>query len=223
MCFSAEASFTGSAVISAIGVTTLAKIKKPPQILFGAIPLLFGIQQCAEGILWVTLEAGGHERLESAATYIFLITALVIWPTMIPLSIRLMEKVKVRKRVLAYLTGLGIALSLFYAVCLIIYDVSAQIQSFHIRYVDEFPGVLVKIAFACYLVTTIVPIFISSVKRMWLFGTMIAISCLITGVFFAQYLTSVWCFFAAIISIVIYWILRGTRSEAEELKQGLNS
>ena len=220
MCFSAEASFTGSAVISAIGVTTLAKIRKPAQILFGTIPLLFGIQQCAEGILWVTLESGNHGRLESTATYIFLITALVIWPTMIPLSIRLMEKVKVRKKALTYLTGLGIALSLFYTVCLIIYDVSAQIQSFHIRYVDEFPETLVKIAFACYLVTTIVPIFVSSVKRMWLFGAMIAISCLITGVFFSQYLTSVWCFFAAIISILIYWILRGTRRETEEPAAG---
>lgn len=216
MCFSAEASFTGSAVISAIGVTTLAKIRKPGQILFATIPLLFGIQQCAEGILWVTLEAGGHERLENTATYIFLITALVIWPTMIPLSIRLMEKVKRRKKALSYLTGLGVALSLFYACCLFIYDVSAQIENFHIRYVDEFPGTLVKIAFACYLVTTIAPIFMSSIKRMWLFGTMIAVSCLITGIFFAQYLTSVWCFFAAIISIVIYWILRGTRSKAEE-------
>ena len=217
MCFSAEASFTGSAVISAIGVATLAKIRKPAQIPFGTIPLLFGIQQCAEGVLWVTLEAGGHEKLESTATYIFLITALVIWPTMIPLSIRLMEKVKRRKRFLTYLTGLGVTLSLFYACCLFIYDVSAQIQNFHIRYVDEFPKTLVKIAFACYLVTTIAPIFVSSVRRMWLFGILIAVSCLITGIFFSEYLTSVWCFFAAIISIVIYWILRGTRSRTEEL------
>jgi urea transporter len=223
MCFSAEASFTGSAVISAIGVAGLTKIRRRAEILFAAIPLLFGIQQCAEGILWITLKSGGYERLEKTATYIFLVTALVMWPTMIPLSIRLMEKVKRRKKVLAYLLVLGGALSLFYVCCLFIYDVNAQIQSFHIQYVDEFPGTLVKIAFACYLLTTIVPIFISSVKRMWLFGIMIAISCLITGIFFAQYLTSVWCFFAAIISIVIYWILRGTRREAEELAAGLQS
>jgi urea transporter len=223
MCFSAEASFAGSAVISAIGVAGLTKIKRRAEILFAAIPILFGIQQCAEGILWITLKSGGYERLENTATYIFLVTALVMWPTMIPLSIRLMEKVKRRKKVLAYLLVLGGALSLFYVCCLFIYDVSAQIQSFHIQYVDEFPGTLVKIAFACYLLTTIVPIFISSVKRMWLFGIMIAISCLITGIFFAQYLTSVWCFFAAIISIVIYWILRGTRREAEELAAGLQS
>jgi hypothetical protein len=221
MCFSAEASFTGSAIISAIGVATLTKTKKPPQILFAAIPLLFGIQQCAEGVLWVTLKSGGHERLENTATYIFLVTALVIWPTMIPLSVWFMEKVKRRKKVLACLITLGGALSLFYAFCLLVYNVTPQIQNFHIEYVDEFPGTLVMIAFVCYLVTTIAPIFISSVKRMWLFGILITVSCLITGIFFAQYLTSVWCFFAAIISILIYWILSGTRSKTEELTQEL--
>ena len=221
MCFSAEASFTGSAIISAIGVATITRTKKRAVIIFASIPLIFGIQQCAEGVLWVTLKSGGHERFETTATYIFLITALVIWPIMIPLSVWFMEKVKRRKKVLAYLITLGGVLSLFYAFCLLVYNVTPQIQSFHIQYVDEFPGTLVTIAFVVYLVTTITPIFVSSVKRMWLFGILIAVSCLITGIFFAQYLTSVWCFFAAIISVLIYWILSGTRSKKEELTKEL--
>jgi hypothetical protein len=223
MCFSAEASFAGSAIISAIGVATLTKIKKPAEILFASIPLIFGIQQCAEGVLWITLRSGGHEALENIATYIFLVTALVIWPTMIPLSIWFIEKVKKRKKVLTYLIFLGGILSVFYAFCLIFYNVTPQIQSFHIQYVDEIPEILVKIVFVCYLVTTITPIFISSVKRMWIFGILIAVSCLITGIFFTQYLTSVWCFFAAIISILVYWILSGIRSMSEEIIKELQS
>ena len=217
MCFSAEASFTGSAIISAVGIATLTKIKKPAEIPFASIPILFGIQQCAEGVLWITIKSGGHEGLENIATFIFLVTALVIWPTMIPLSVWLMEKVKRRKKVLAYLIALGGILSIVYAFCLLTYNVTPQIQSFHIRYVDQFPGTLEKIAFVCYLVTTISPIFISSIRRMWLFGILIAVSCLITGILYAQYLTSVWCFFAAIISILIYWIVNGTRSKTKEV------
>jgi hypothetical protein len=37
------------------------------------------------------------------------------------------------------------------------------------------------------------------------------ISCLITALFFTQYLISVWCFFAALISGVIFWILRDSK------------
>ncbi|MFC1919345.1 DUF6629 family protein [Chloroflexota bacterium] len=207
MCFSAEASFAGGLVISAVGVATVRKVRKPTQWLFAVIPLLFGFQQFAEGVLWITLRSGGHDWLQNTATYIFLITALVIWPLMIPLSMWFMEEVKKRKKLLAGLTVTGGLLSLFYAFCLISYDVSSQINGFHIQYVDEFPKTLVVIAFVFYLVSTVAPLFVSSVRRMWLFGIMIAVSCLVTGIFFAQYLTSVWCFFAALISILIYWIL----------------
>ena len=99
MCFSAGASFAGGAVISAVGVITQRKVKKPEQRLFAVIPLLFGLQQFAEGVLWVTLRSGGGDLLQSAAMYIFLITALVIWPVMIPLSLWFMEEVKKRKKI----------------------------------------------------------------------------------------------------------------------------
>jgi hypothetical protein len=219
MCFSAGASFTGGVVLSTIGIATLAKAGKPTQKLFAGIPLIFGLQQFAEGVLWTTLKSGGHDRLQDAATYIFLITALVIWPVMVPLSMWLMEEGKRRKKILAGLLVTGGILSLFYAFCLISYNVTAQIQSFHIQYIDEFPVIPVRIAFVLYLATTIAPLFVSSVRRMWLFGVLISVSCIVTGIFFSQYLTSVWCFFAALISIAIYYILRVPQSNTEELPE----
>lgn len=216
MCFSAQASFAGSAVITAVGVATLTKVKKPSQIPFAAIPLLFGLQQCAEGILWITLKSGTMENLKNAGTSIFLITALLIWPIMVPFSIRLLETGVQRRKILAGLMASGGIVSMLYAFCLVFYKVHPEIQSFHINYVNDYPGVLVEIAFMIYLAVTIIPLFVSSVKRMWIFGILISVSCLMTGVFFTQYLTSVWCFFAALISIVIYWILSGINGKIEK-------
>ena len=207
MCFSAGASFTAGVVLSAVGVATQRKARKPAWRLFAGIPLLFGFQQFAEGVLWVTLGSGGHDWLQNAATYIFLITALVIWPVMIPLSMWLMEEVKKRKKILASLIVLGGIVSLFYAFCLILYNVTPRINSFHIQYIHEFPQTLVDIVYLFYIASIVVPLFISSVRWMWLLGIMIALSYLVTEIFFAQYLTSVWCFFAALSSVVIYWIL----------------
>ncbi|HEY41983.1 MAG TPA: hypothetical protein G4O18_09055 [Dehalococcoidia bacterium] len=213
MCFSAGASFAGGVVISAVGIATVRKVGKPTQRLFAGIPLLFGFQQFAEGVLWVTLRASGYDWLQYVATYIFLITALVIWPVLIPLSMWFMEEVKKRKKILAGLIVTGGIVSLFYAICLAFYDVTPQINGFHIKYVDEFPKTLVDIVFIFYLVSTITPLFISSIRRMWLFGTLIAVSCVVTGIFFAQYLTSIWCFFAALISAVIYLILNESQTK----------
>lgn len=216
MCFSAEASFASGAVLSAIGIATVKKVSRPEQRLFAVIPLLFATQQFAEGVLWTTLRSGGYERLQNAAMYIFLITALVIWPVMVPLSIWFMEKVKERKKILLGLVVMGGAVSLIYSYYLISHTVSVQISGFHLLYIiDEFPNL--QYAFIFYLLPTIAPLFVSTVRRMWLFGILIATSCLITGVFYAEYLTSVWCFFAALISVTVYWVLIESRSQVGEL------
>ena len=60
MCFSAGASFTAGVVLSAVGVANHRKAKKPSQRLLALIPFLFGLQQVAEGVLWVTLRSSDH-------------------------------------------------------------------------------------------------------------------------------------------------------------------
>jgi hypothetical protein len=79
MCFSAPASFAGSAIIGGIGAAAQKKVVQPNQRLFALIPLLFAVQQLAEGILWITLASGAYQTLENIATYVFLVPALVLW------------------------------------------------------------------------------------------------------------------------------------------------
>ena len=207
MCFSAGASFTAGVVLSAVGVANQRKVKKPSQRLFALLPFLFGLQQFAEGVLWITLKSGNHGWFQNAATYIFLVPALVIWPVMIPFSMWFMEEREKRKNILTGLIVIGGIVSFYYAFCLISYNVTPQINSFHIQYVEEFPQTIANNISLFYPVPTVAPLFISSVKRMWLLGLLISASWLVTTIFFAGYLTSVWCFFAALISVVIYWIL----------------
>jgi hypothetical protein len=71
MCFSAEASFAGGIVISAIGIVTVTKIHKPSQLLFASIPLFFALQQFAEGLLWVALPNPDYINLQKISTYLF--------------------------------------------------------------------------------------------------------------------------------------------------------
>jgi hypothetical protein len=211
MCFSPEASFAGGVIISAIGILTVRKIHKVSQILFATIPLFFGFQQIAEGFVWLTLPLPGYLIVQKISVYIFLTTALVIWPVMIPLSMLFMEKSKKKRRIMGYFFRAGAILSGYYGLCLIFFKVNPQITGFHIVYHNDFPKSLSMIATIVYLLVTIPPLFISSVKRTHLFGLMMTLSCIVTVIFFKQYLTSVWCFFAAIISVIIYWILNDLR------------
>ena len=83
---------------------------------------------------------------------------------MVPLSMWLMEEVEKTKKALVGLIITGSALSLFYAICLVFYDVTPQINNFHIQYVDSFPRTYADIAFVFYPIPTILPLFISSVR-----------------------------------------------------------
>lgn len=207
MCFSAEASFAGGAIISAIGIITVRKIHKPSQILFASIPLFFGFQQIIEGVLWLTLPLTEFEGIRHVSTYGFLIMAQVIWPVMIPLSVLFMEESDKKKKYLFTLLIIGAALSVYYSVCLMSFKVYPQIQGYHIFYDNDFPKSFSNIAFAFYLIAAITPLFVSSIRRTHMLGILMTLSCLVTVIFFTQYLLSIWCFFAALISGVIFWIL----------------
>jgi len=211
MCFSAEASFAGGVIISAIGVATVKEVHKPSQLVFASIPLFFGAQQITEGCLWLTLRNPEYGTVQMFSKYIFLIMAEVLWPMMIPLSVLFMEENKKRKKILRILLGMGISVSLYYAFCLLFFNVTPQIMGYHIQYRSDFPKSLTALAFIVYFIASITPLFVSSIQRTHLLGILMFLSCVVTAVFFWQYLASVWCFFAALISGVIFWILRDAK------------
>ena len=211
MCFSAGASFAGGAVITAIGVLTISTNQDHSRRLFAAIPLIFGVQQISEGFVWVALQSPGHDLMLSISMYIFLIAALVIWPSVIPLSVLSMEKVKGRRLVLYFFLVVGLLTSAYYGLSLLVNDVEPRIISHHIKYAPVYPRPMSLLIFIAYLIATLTPLFISSVRKMWIFGLLVTASCFITGIFFKEFLASVWCFFAALISAVIWLIVRRER------------
>ena len=213
MCFSAGASFTGGVIISAIGVATVLKVHKPSQIVFASIPLFFGFQQFVEGFVWLILQHPEYAQYQHLATSIYLVMAEVFWPVMVPLAVLCMEKDKKRRKFLWVFLTMGISLSLYYTFCLFTFSVTPKIMGYHIEYKDNFPNSLHLIAFAIYLIASITPLFISSIKRTHLLGILMSLSCLITLIFFTHYLTSVWCFFAALISAVIFWIQQDAKKK----------
>jgi hypothetical protein len=215
MCFSAGASFAGGAVITAIGVMTVRTNRDHSRRLFAAIPLIFGVQQISEGFVWIALQSPGHDLMLSISTYIFLVAALVVWPAVIPLSVLSMEKVRNRRLALYFFLVAGLLTSVYYGLSLLVNDVDPKIISHHIKYAPAYPRPLALPVFIAYLIATLVPLFISSVRKMWMFGLLVAASCLITGFFFKEFLASVWCFFAALISAVIWWIVSDKRFKPE--------
>jgi uncharacterized protein DUF6629 len=222
MCFSAGASFGTGVVIGTIGVVTLRKIKEPQQVPFAIIPIMFAVQQLSEGMLWIGLSDPDPTSWRHLAVYIFLIFAQLIWPVWVPFSVLLMEKDKVRKRILWILMIMGLTISFYLLYCLFTYEVSAEIRSGHIHYKLNFPIALAWVSSVLYFIPTVVSLFISSVKRMPQLAAAILISFILTKIFFEDYLISVWCFFAAILSLIILGITSTFNKQRSQQVQSMS-
>jgi len=216
MCFSAAASFTVGGVLAAIGAASVAAAANKRATLFAAVPLGFAAQQVSEGVVWLTIDAPAHHAAHRAAVFTFLIFALAVWPTWIPLALRQAERDDARRQWLDRLTWMGVAVSAVALVLIIGWEPHARVDGYSVRYsfgVDS--GELVHILLvAAYVVPTLGPFFISTINLSDVFGGALIVSMIVTLVIRHDALTSVWCFFAAVLSaIVLISVLRRPRQD----------
>lgn len=207
MCFSASASFGAGVVLSVIGVASIRKVQHPSQIFFASVPLIFAIQQIAEGFLWVTLPLPEYRVTQKVITYFFLFFAQVVWPVWVPLALLFLERERTRKKAQKVFVGIGALVSCYLAYCMLSYHVQAKIVGYHVAYEQDFPPLFRNYVGALYVIATIVPPFLSHIRRMWILGLATLISYIVTTIFYDSYLVSVWCFFASVISMSIYVVI----------------
>ena len=220
MCFSAEASFGASLIIGTAGVLAIVKSKNLPQKLFASIPIVFSIQQFTEVMLWLTLSNPSLNSWQPVFLHLFLVFAIVFWPVWIPLTIRLLETEPMRKKILNVLLVIGVFISLGIAWILWSYPVKVMSGGHHLHYVLDIPPGIRKMTDAfslLYCLSTIASPFLSGIKRMKWLGIVFALSYIFTLIFYKGFVVSIWCYFAALLSLVILWILTGIRKKESRM------
>ena len=201
MCFSATASFTASGLLVALGALTLRKTPLKHQWLLASVPLLFAAQQFTEGLLWLSLK---HEI--SIGPYwpmlIYVMFIGIVWPVLIPLGVLHNEPQPKRRLFIAIPLMLGIGIACYFIWALDHYGVTARIQNHCIVYdTNAYAGVYIV---AAYAIATCAAFFFSDQKSMVRTGWINAIAFFVAFYLYRVYLTSAWCFFAAILSGLLY-------------------
>jgi hypothetical protein len=222
MCFSATASFGASAVLGTVGIISLTKAETKPQRAFAAIPMLFAVQQLTEGLLWLSLKNADMASWQSLLTYIFLVFAMAVWPFWIPFSTWLLEKESKRKKQIKIFVWIGAVVAIGVSIILFSYPVqvvtpfcfncpgSSLTPRDHLHYEFAIPAIVKNmiVAFSVlYIAATIVTPFFSSIKKMKWLGVVFLASYLFAIGFYRGFVISVWCFFAALLSFVVLWII----------------
>ena len=205
MCFSVTASFVAGTALSAVGVVTIKKAKAKKELSFASIPLLFGVQQFVEGAVWLSFQYSA-QIFNQIATYAYLGFAYVLWPILVPLSVGLLETDSHRKKILYSFQFVGLAVGSYLFYFIVSNPVASQIVNKSIVY--SMPGKYGVLLVGMYLLATCVSCLFSSHRMINILGVLIAVSFAITYRFYTVSYVSVWCFFAAVLSIAVYLYFR---------------
>ncbi|MCG6933198.1 MAG: hypothetical protein LJE57_06125 [Gallionella sp.] len=219
MCFSATVSYGATAVLVTTGMYAVQQGRRmpPAYLMWALIPVFFGLQQAFEGRVWQELDAG-HAGAAVPYALGFHFFSHFLWLWWIPLCCYLVEPrlagtaAMLRRKVMAGCAMFGaFAGTLVYSTLLfhpewmsvsvklhsIVYDISVPFPSpFHLPVTPA----------ALYALTILVPLFISSHILIRIFGVLVVFSMVFASDFYGYAYVSVWCFFAAVLSLYIVYM-----------------
>ena len=212
MCFSATADFTGSVVLGAIGVATLREVKDRRELLLAAMPGLFAIHEFVEGFVWLGLDGRLSPAMAHNAGAAFVLYAQGILPFLLPFSVFLIEPTKRQRRRMLGFVILGGLLALYLMWGLIAYPLEISERAHSILYVNFITNT--TLVAVLYVVATCGSLFFSGFRALVMLGWYNLAGLLVVMLVKRYAFTSVWCAYAAVVSVVIYFFFRRGRSHA---------
>jgi hypothetical protein len=200
MCFSATASFTAGIGLLVIGAVTVSRVRRRAELPFALIPGLFGVQQLIEGGLWLTFPDNAPVA-NTVLTYFYSFFSHVLWPIYVPIAVLLLEPVEWRRKLLMAIAVAGAAVGLYLLYFLVTEPIVSEVVGRHISY--QSPHFYIAAVMALYVSATCVSSFVSSCKTIRWFGAATFVALLAAYAFYAFWFISVWCFFAAVLSLIV--------------------
>jgi hypothetical protein len=201
MCFSPEADFTASVLVGAVGVETLRRVRARRELIVGALPLLFALHQFTEGFVWLGLRGEVSGGLSHTATDIYVIYAYAVLPVIVPIGLYLIEPSPRHRRWVLPFIALGLLVGGYMLWQVTQYPIYAQEQSSCINYSTNTPlGTQAAIG---YVIATCAPALLSSRRYLRWFGVVNLVGVAIAFSVREAEFTSVWCVYAALVSMLI--------------------
>jgi hypothetical protein len=215
MCFSPQASFVASAFLGLVAVFSYLKLSRSKnynrkQLGLIIVPLGFAIQQLSEGFVWLSLLHNYSNLVLNLATYVFMFFAFIFWPAYVPACLYQLEQNDIRKDVLRMFRLIGYVTAGLLLGRMLYFGVQAQLANCHIMYtsnLSELSWLVAGIIMAGYLIATVGALLVCSVPGVRSLGFLIGCAYVITYLFYINFLISVWCFFSALVSLLIYQLV----------------
>lgn len=211
MCFSAEADFAAAAILMPIGIASIASIRSPRQLPLATIPVVFALHQFTEAWVWLGTTGTVSAGVFRFAIDAYLVMAQVVLPLIVPLAMFLIEPDRRRRRWMAACGAVGIAVAVKFSGILI--EHGAIAYPFDHTMVYKTPVEMGHLGDLGYLIATCGPPLLASSLYLWWLGVANLVGVALVSLVRWQAVTSVWCLYAASVSVLILIHLRVARSD----------
>jgi len=199
MCFSPTVSLAAGAGLGAVGIAALLTAKREEDRPLAAVPLVLGVQQAVEGLVWSSF---GDPTINAAATYGYVALAYLLWPAYVPLAVLRAEPDAVRRRRVRLCAWAGACVGLYLLPFVLTAPVSSRVVGHSIRY--EVAGVRYQLPmFALYVAAVCGSCALSTHRALRVLGALLLVGLGVSSWFYYVTLFSVWCFLAAVVSLVL--------------------
>ena len=221
MCFSAKVSYAAAAGLVPLGVVAMHRAYRTDRkyLPIAALPLLFGLQQLAEGLVWTSGSRVDRAWVETfSLAYMFF--SWLAWPVWVPFSTYFLEPCRRRHvyLVFAILGGMLGAMQYFpyfahqgwlvtrFLPRAIVYDGTVLFDFIMRR----------ELTYAFYLFVIIAPLLSSSHRGANIFGLLICLVVVTVYLFFRYAYISFFCIGGALMSLyIVYMIFAETTGRQE--------
>lgn len=197
MCFSPQADLIGGAVVAGLGVDALVHVhRRHDHVALALLPLLLGLHQIDEAIVWWWLHGHISSALGNAALWIFLLIAFVVLPIFVPVAVLLLEPTRARRLRIAPFAILGAFVAAVLLAAMVRGPIGVRLAPYHLAYSANLRhGLVVTVL---YVVAVTGSLLLSGYRHVFVFGLANLIAVSLLAWLLTDGVASLWCAWAAV-------------------------
>ncbi|MER7670073.1 DUF6629 family protein [Kitasatospora sp. NPDC096128] len=212
MCWSAPADAVVGTVVAGTGVACLVRAHRsghPNRLLLAALPLVLGIHQLVEALVWLGTDDELPSALAATARTTWAVIALPLLPVLVPTGVWYAARepghpTAPAHRRLALLAALGATVAIPLATALATHPVTAAPHGHTLDYSIGIPHPALLLT--GYLITTVGSLLLSPDRLLRQLGLLTAAGALACALLWRLAFVSTWCALAALASLLLlHW------------------
>jgi hypothetical protein len=216
MCFSESADIVAGAVLTPIGIASLREVRRWREVPFASLPMLFALHQFTEAFVWAADHGHVSLHVGHVAAVVYVIFAMPVLPTLLPVSVLLLEPRKVRLRVAPFVV-IGLAVTTYLSYAIAAHGVSVTVHDHSLGYgtglTDGYFWAVL------YVIAVVGPSILSGYRSIVAFGVFNHVGLIVVAAIYIEAFASLWCILAGITSalVLLHMVRRRRLPDADRI------